>query len=298
MNWIAAFSNISFVVLLAVALAFFLPGAGLVFQPYVTFLAMIIIYLSFIKTPASEVMRSAGQFKNMAFGLILQYLIVGTAGLIIAKTFLSNPELIAGLILISITPTGISNVVFTDAIKGRTSLTIAIVIAGTIIAPFIMPLWALLFIGKYIPIDALNLFINIAAMVFIPLIAAKITKTGSKNLTKKIIKKSNQIQITALFIIIFALISPAIKYLTDPVNAVVFLVTGGVILTGILAGYLTRFLGADWDLTKTFMVVGARKNTALCFGLMSFLPPAAVLPLVVWSILHNIWIGVLQLNKK
>jgi len=302
MNLIAVFSNISnitFIVLLAVVLSFFLPGAGSVFQPYVTYLVMVILYLSFIKTP--NAIRLTGQLKNITFGLILQYLIVGTAGLIIAKTFLSNPELIAGLILISITPTGITNVVFTDAIHGRTDIAIAIIIAGTIIAPFIVPLWALLFIGAYIPIDALDLFVNITTMILVPLTIAKITKTYGKNLTEKIIKKSNYVQIIALFIIIFALISPAVKYLIDPanvtINVIVFLVVGGVMLTGIIAGYLTRFLRADMDLTKTFMVIGARKNTALCFGLISFLPPAAVLPLIAWSILHNIWIGILQLNR-
>lgn len=75
-------------------------------------------------------------------------------------------------------------------VKGRLALMVAIVLSGILFASFIVPSRALMFIGEYVPVDAVSLFLKTAELVFIPTIAAKLTQLSSKESSEKMLNNA------------------------------------------------------------------------------------------------------------
>ena len=80
------------------------------------------------------------------------------------------------LVLLAALPAGVTATAFTDIMKGKTSLTLTIVIITNLLATVTIPLLFLVLFKTNLDLDIKQLFFSLLQVMFIPLIIAKILK--------------------------------------------------------------------------------------------------------------------------
>jgi bile acid:Na+ symporter, BASS family len=118
-----------------------------------------------------------------------------------------SPELALGGLLLIATPSGMSNIVLSDIMKGNNELTLAFTIASHMLSFVYIPLLVLIATQELVSFDYFSLFFSLVLIVLIPLILAFIVK---KFLWKKISIASNYfsaLMVFLIFLIVLIIIS-------------------------------------------------------------------------------------------
>lgn len=292
--------NISTMVVLGIIAAFLAPHAASWLYWALIPLIIVLLYTSLLPVKITMLFKiTRGDLKLLFASLFLQFIVVGIIGLIFAKLLIKDPVFADALILSAIMPTGVMNIFFVRMAGGSVSLALYSVLAATLAAPFIIPAWAVLFAGASVQISILDIFSKTAFIVFIPLFFAWLTQKNSA-ITKKITANLKPVNFSLFFIVIFIIVGPSVDYIISNIDDVIALVipVGLTLAFSILAGYLTIFWHKDEKKRVAFMVISGRKNLAICYGLAVLFPPQFILPVIIYTILHNIWVGALDINKN
>ncbi len=138
---------------------------------------MYTVYPSMIGFRLRELMVF-GDNKLLLSNLLLNFTFIPLVAYITGNVLLKGyPELYTGLIIISVIPGGNMIIafvmLFNGNIKAAVKLTTASLVAGSILAP----VYLYIMVGKYVPVDIINIFKNIAIVVFVPMTMGIITYT-------------------------------------------------------------------------------------------------------------------------
>ncbi|MEM7484307.1 MAG: bile acid:sodium symporter family protein [Bacteroidota bacterium] len=109
--------------------------------------------------------------KGVLVGLICQFTLMPTLGLLIATLFGFPAEIAAGVILIGSSPSGLASNVMVYLAKANVALSVTLTSVATLMAPLMTPLLMDLFAGEFVPIDFLGMMLSIVKMVILPIIA-------------------------------------------------------------------------------------------------------------------------------
>ena len=90
-------------------------------------------------------------------------------------SWVQNKDVLMGLVLLSSLPTGVSSAVFTDIMKGRTSLNLTFVILTNLLSIFTIPLVFYVF-NKGVYFQSEQMFLFLLALISIPFFYSKILK--------------------------------------------------------------------------------------------------------------------------
>jgi len=128
----------------AISSGFLLPNVFSVFQDWVVYIIMAMLFLVFVKIDIKDVVH------HVKSPLLLLYVVGFNLLLMPALIYFLfanriDPETAMGLVLLAALPCGVSSVAFTDIMEGHTSLTLTIILVSTLLAPFTIPFifWAL-----------------------------------------------------------------------------------------------------------------------------------------------------------
>jgi BASS family bile acid:Na+ symporter len=196
------------------------------------------LFLVFLKIDALEILEKISNYKLMIFIAIVYMLVVPL--LFFSVTTVFSKELAIGILLLTAMPAGVSTPALTDILKGNISLAMSIVIVTQMIAPFTVPLLFWIVGTTGLEINKLQVFKDIAVLVFVPLILSQVIKryfpvTINKNL--HLVTSSN---IILLFAFVYVAISSQSEIILDnPVRLIwktVILYLVFILLHGI--GYL------------------------------------------------------------
>jgi ACR3 family arsenite efflux pump ArsB len=114
--------------------------------------------------------------KILLFNLLFNLLVVPLAAYMAASIFLQqNPEMFTGLIIISVVPGGTMIIAFTMIFKGNVKAAIKLTTLSLITGSFLAPVYLYFIVGKYVPVDIVSVFKNIAIVVFLPMIMGMLT---------------------------------------------------------------------------------------------------------------------------
>lgn len=114
--------------------------------------------------------------KILLFNLLFNLLVVPLAAYTAASIFLQqNPEMFTGLIIISVVPGGTMIIAFTMIFKGNVKAAVKLTTLSLITGSFLAPIYLYLIVGKYVPVDIVRVFKNIALVVFLPMIMGMLT---------------------------------------------------------------------------------------------------------------------------
>ena len=173
-------------VLIFAAFAFLSPNTFSCMGGYITILLGIVMFGMGLTITVNDFKQVLTRPKDVAIGVIGQFVIMPTLAYLLAKGFNLPPEVAVGVILVGCCPGGTSSNVMTFLSKGDVALSVTITSITTILAPFVTPALILLFASEWIDIAPSSLFISIVQVVLIPIILGIIVqKIFKKTSTSK-----------------------------------------------------------------------------------------------------------------
>lgn len=107
--------------------------------------------------------------KNVALGVLAQFLIMPASGWLIARMFQLETGLAIGLILVACCPGGTASNVICYLAKANVPLSVLLTMCSTIVAIFATPLLTHWLAGAWLPVDATALFQSMLIVVMLPL---------------------------------------------------------------------------------------------------------------------------------
>lgn len=141
-------------------------------------LTMLMVYPMLITFKPREALSMAdGKAMGIAMGLNFLVLPLIAAGL--AHLFFPNqPALFVGMILAGLFPTSGMTISWTGFAKGNVTAAIKMTVVGLILASLLAPLYLLGLAGAVVPVDLVQVLITIVLVVFVPMIAASLTRAA------------------------------------------------------------------------------------------------------------------------
>lgn len=277
-------------VIIAAAAAYFNPPPFKAIAPYIPQLLGLVMLGMGLTLTKDDFKAVFEQPRDVLVGVLLQFVIMPLLGLLIATTIGMSPELAAGFILVGCVPSGTASNVMTYLAKGDVALSVTVSSITTLIAPFVTPYLFLWLGGKFIPVNATALFVDILKIVLVPIIIGVILRQLFSQTVQKYIKVVPLISVLAIIAIVASVVAASAERLAS-VAAIVFI---GVMIHN-LGGYLLAYLvarklcGMSEPKARAISFEVGMQNSGLGAALaMVHLSPVAALPSAVFSVWHNI----------
>lgn len=225
--------------------------------------------------------------KDVICGVIAVNLFMPLVGLALGTILNLDPMLTVGLVLLGCTPTGTSSNVMTFLAKGDKALAVTVSSLSTIVAPVIMPLLLLFYIGKYVPIDAIGLFMSIIKIVIVPISIGLLIHKFCKKQMKTILIFIPMVTVFAIMTIVSVVVALNVERL----QAVAGMAALSLVLytaIGCVIGYcVVRLLRMQVAKRKAMTFIVGVQNTALAVTLgITYFDPMSAIPGaigVVWT---------------
>ncbi len=256
-------------IILGCAWAWFEPAAWTWFRPHIEVGLGVIMLGMGLTLRFSDFAAVARDPKNVALGVAAQFLIMPTAGWIIARMFQLETGLAIGLILVACCPGGTASNVICYLAKANVPLSVLLTMCSTVVAIFATPLLTRWLAGAWLPVDAAALFKSMLVVVLLPLVCGVTANTLMEKM-----KYPGRIRgwvdaigplLSALVIVlivgcIVASKKPEIARSAMPLFVSVFLLH----FVGFLAGYLFAWAsGCKEALRRTISIEVGMQNSGL-----------------------------------
>lgn len=226
--------------------------------------------------------------KAVAVGLVLQCTVMPFMGLAIAVAFGFPPEIAAGVILVGAAPSGLASNVMCYISHANLALSVTLTTVGTLLSPFITPLYMQWMAGRYIPIDAWAMTWDITKMTLLPIAAGLIFNRllhGKMAWLDRLMPRISMAGIAAILMIMTA-------GRRDELLVVGLVLIAAALLhnvSGYLLGYWgCRVLRMDERTCRTVSFEVGLQNAGLATGLAQELGRQVALAPVVFGSLMNI----------
>ncbi len=277
--------------IVAIVIALLIPTFGKSLNFLIIPFLMMILFLTYLKTDFIEIISHIKRPIFLIYILFMFLLVIPASVFGIFQ--LLNPELSIGFLLLCSMPAGVASPVFTNIVKGNTSLTIVVSLISHLVAPFTVLLLFFLFTLKILPIDLGSLSKTLLLLALVPLFSAQIIrKTNPKiiNATKPYYGFISIVIIS--FLVYIGIANQTNEILRSPISAVLnILWLYGLFIFLHIIGYLVAFWRNKEDkialsVARTYM------NNSLALGLaIAFFPPKIVLLMVLSEIPWNTTLG-------
>jgi BASS family bile acid:Na+ symporter len=226
--------------------------------------------------------------KAVGIGLILQYTIMPFVGLGLAVAFDFPPELAAGVILVGAAPSGLASNVMAYISHANLALSLTLTTIGTLLSPFITPLYMQWMAGRYIPIDAWAMMWDITKITILPIVAGLIFNRLFHGKTAWLDRLMPRISMAGIAAILMIMTAGRRDELIV-VGTILIVVTLLHNVSGYVLGYWTcRLLGMDERTCRTISFEVGLQNAGLATGLAQELGRQVALAPVVFGSLMNI----------
>jgi len=163
------------------------------------------LFLVFLKIDSLRIIENLGNLKLMVWIASAYMLFLPVLFYFLINIF--DNELALGMLLLTSMPAGISIPVLTDLVKGNVPLSMSLAIVTQLVAPVTIPFLFWLIGGGVLHINKLQVFRDIAMLVFVPMILAQLAKRllpGTINKTKNFFTSIN---VVVLFSFVYIVMS-------------------------------------------------------------------------------------------
>lgn len=149
----------------------FFPESSKQISPYIKYLMMTMLFLSFIKISPGDVWQALRtNWAGLILGTVVR-LVVAPA-LAYYATVLIYPPLAFSALLLAGVSTGVSSPFFTSLCKGDISFCLVMAVATSLLVPASLPFMVSLLAGSTLDYDLTAMALFLAMIIFIPLAAA------------------------------------------------------------------------------------------------------------------------------
>lgn len=274
------------------ALALFIPKTGLwISLGWVNNLLMVVMFGMGLTLRLEDFKLVFTRPKDIIIGCLAQFIFMPALAFLLSKIFNLDAALMAGVVLVGTCPGGTASNVITYLAKGDVALSVGMTSVNTLLAPLLTPAITYLLLKTTVHVDVIAMFLSILKVVIIPIGLGFLINKFFGKFTQKLVKILPLVSVTAICIIIMAVISHnAAKILST--GALVFVV---VILHNILGfgcGFgLGKILRLDYAKTKALSIEIGMQNSGLATSLAATAFPSlamATVPGAIFSVWHNI----------
>ena len=222
-------------------------------------------------------------------GVTLQYLLMPLIAWLVSRALGLPAGLLIGVVLVGTCPGGTASNVICYLARGDVALSITLTTASTLLAVLLTPAMTWLYIGRTVPVPVLDMVLDIARVVILPVLGGMLLNRYLGNYLKAVKHTFPLVSVTAIILIIgiiVALNRPMLPALALPVLAAVFWHN----LLGLAGGYyLSGLYTRDARVRRTLAIEVGMQNSGLAVALAhSYFPAVASLPGALFSIWHNI----------
>ena len=222
-------------------------------------------------------------------GVLLQFLFMPLIAFLVSMVLGLEEALLVGMVLVGSCPGGTASNVICYLSRGDVALSIILTTTSTVLAVFLTPLLAWLYIGQRVPVPVLEMMLDIFKIIFLPVAAGVMLNHyfGEKlHLIKRVFPFISILAIILIIGIIMALTQPQLHLVAIPVLTAVVWHN----LMGLLAGYyVTKWLGYDEKTCRTIAIEVGMQNSGLGVALAkNYFSILSALPGAVFSVWHNI----------
>lgn len=245
---------------------------------------MIVLFLTYLKIDFLEMISHVKRPVFLIYILFMFLLII--PAIVFGIFQFINPELSIGFLLLCSMPAGVASPVFTNIVKGNTSLTVVVSLISHLIAPLTVPLLFFLFTRKILPIDIWSLSKTLFLLSLVPLLSALIVKKTKPKIINATKSYYGFVSISIIgFLIYIAAANQSNEILHNPMNIlidVIWLYALFIFLHTV--GYFAAFWRNKKDkialsVARTYM------NNSLALGLaLAFFTPKIALLIVLSEI--------------
>lgn len=276
-------------VLLFAVLAFLSPSTFTWIAPHITLLLGIIMFGMGLTLSGSDFKEVFRRPKDVAIGVVGQFLIMPLLAFLLAKGLHLAPEIAVGVILVGCCPGGTASNVMTFLSKGDVALSVTITSITTLLAPLVTPALILLLASEWIPVDPGGLFLSIVKIVIVPIVLGVVAKKLFNKQAQSSVKVLPLVSIIAIVAIVAAVVSVSQQAIAKT-GLIIFAVVVLHNVLGYLIGYaFGKLFKMDLSKRKAVAIEVGMQNSGLgaAIATVHFSPLAAV-PSAIFSVWHNI----------
>lgn len=278
-------------VLLFAGLAFASPESFKWIGGYITPLLGIIMFGMGLTISPSDFKEVFSRPKDVAIGVLGQFLIMPLLAYGLAKGLNLPPEIAIGVILVGCCPGGTASNVMTYLAKGDVPLSVSVTSVTTLLAPIVTPALIYLFASQWIQVNAGSLVWSILQIVIIPIILGFVVKTLFKKPAEASVKALPLVSTVAIVAIVAAVVAGS-KAQIAATGLMIFAVVILHNTLGLLLGYLLgKMMGMDLAKQKAISIEVGMQNSGLGVALAKAhfaISPLTAVPSAIFSVWHNI----------
>lgn len=290
MEKIKHFEQYFWLVLVAsIIFGFLFPSYLQPLEGYILYFIMTIMCLLFLKVDIFDVVTHIKQPQFLVYIAFTNLIVIPLATFYVFKNFV-DPATAMGILLLSSLPTGVSSAAFTDIMKGRTSLTLTIIILTNLLATVSIPFLFWLIYKANLDLDYIALFLNLLKIILIPFGIAKFLKHVVLNgNTSKYDDYYNSFIVAVLALMIMVSIAFNSEYILASFKE--HIATMGILFLMFIFMQLLGYFSVFWHKKGEKIAVGNAKmivNNILGVVLaIAFFPPEiltiVILSLIPWN---------------
>ncbi|MCA9772757.1 MAG: bile acid:sodium symporter family protein, partial [Myxococcales bacterium] len=238
---------------------------------------------------ASDLRAVASAPRAVALGVAAQYGVMPVLAYAISRALDLPPALAAGLVLVGACPGGTASNVVTYLAGGDVAFSVAMTLVSTAIAPVLTPLLASALAGRYVPVEAADLFVGTAKIVVLPLVAGFAARRWFPGAVTRLLPALPSISIAAILAIIACVVALNAGTLSE-VGPIVLVAVALHNLGGLAAGWgLGSLAGLARPRRIALAIEVGMQNSGLAAALaVQFFPAGAALPGAIFSAWHNL----------
>lgn len=281
--------NLTYVVIIVVASAFFMPQAYTWAVSKTVLLLSIIMFGMGMTLHASDFAIVLKRPKEVFFGCVGQFTIMPALAYILTIVCGMPPELAIGMILLGTTPGGTASNVMCYLAKGDVTLSVCLTTATTLLAPILTPFLTWVLAGQWVEVSFFAMLKSVSQVVLIPIICGIAVH---KIAGEAIIAKFSKIFVLVSAFSVMSIVGGMVAVNGEKIIELGFVIILAVIiqnLGGYALGYtLAKKAGMGKAQRITVMLEVGMQNSALAcsLGTLHFTPMAAI-PGAIAGVVHQ-----------
>ncbi len=144
-------------------------------KDYILVLTFLMIYPTMIGFKIREAV-DLSHMKPLVLSLALNFVVIPAAAFALGTAFLqNNPNMLIGLVMISLFPTSGMTISWTMLSKGNVAAAIKITAISLVLGALLAPWYLYFFVGQLVTVNIAQTFVTILLVVVLPMIAGLVT---------------------------------------------------------------------------------------------------------------------------
>jgi len=279
-------------VLTACALALFQPAFFTWFRGEAIVIGLAVIMLGMgITLSVDDFARVATRPGTVAAGFVAQFLIMPTAGWLVATLCDLETPFAVGLILVACCPGGTASNVVTYIARADVALSVLMTTCTTLGAVVLTPLLTKLLAGRLVEVDAWGLFLSTLQVVVLPVAAGVAINRWLPGVVRTVMPVAPLVSVLTIALVCASIIGQNAAAVTAS-GPRLLLAVALLHTIGFGVGYLfARLFGYDRAVARTISIEVGMQNSGLGVVLaQKHFPaePLTAVPCAISSVVHSV----------